>query len=92
MVEFSSILLWMAGNYPRIPGITLGLCLVHYLLMMDTHRLALLYVGTGWHLFRRALPFYSSIHHHFPVPIRSHTEETAATHKTDGVRDHHGQP
>jgi hypothetical protein len=32
----------MAGNYPRIPGITLGLGLVHYPLLLVTHRLALL--------------------------------------------------
>ena len=32
----------MAGNYPRIPGITLGLGLVHYPLLSVTHRLALL--------------------------------------------------
>jgi hypothetical protein len=32
----------MAGNYPRIPGITLGLGLVHYPLLSATHRLALL--------------------------------------------------
>jgi hypothetical protein len=32
----------MAGNYPRIPGITLGLSLVHYPLLSVTHRLALL--------------------------------------------------
>ena len=32
----------MAGNYPRIPGITLGLGLVHYLLRSTTHRLSLL--------------------------------------------------
>jgi hypothetical protein len=32
----------MAGNYPRIPGITLGPGLVHYLLRPATHRLSLL--------------------------------------------------
>ena len=32
----------MAGNYPRIPGITLGLGLVHYPLLPVTSRLALL--------------------------------------------------
>ena len=32
----------MAGNYPRIPGITLGLGLVHYLLLAATRRLSLL--------------------------------------------------
>jgi hypothetical protein len=32
----------MAGNYPRIPGITLGLGLVHYPLLPVTHRFALL--------------------------------------------------
>jgi hypothetical protein len=32
----------MAGNYPRIPGIALGLGLVHYLLLSATHRLSLL--------------------------------------------------
>ena len=32
----------MAGNYPRIPGITLGLGLVHYPLLPVTHRLSLL--------------------------------------------------
>jgi len=30
----------MAGNYPRIPGITLGLGLVHYPLLPVTHRLS----------------------------------------------------
>ena len=34
--------LTVAGNYPRIPGITLGLGLVHYPLWPVTHRLALL--------------------------------------------------
>ena len=34
--------LTMAGNYPRIPGITLGLGLVHYPLLSVTHRSALL--------------------------------------------------
>src|SRR5271169_1541179 len=33
--------LTMAGNYPRIPGITLGLGLVHYPLLPVTHRSAL---------------------------------------------------
>ena len=32
----------MAGNYPRIPDITLGLGLVHYPLWFVTHRFALL--------------------------------------------------
>ena len=32
----------MAGNYPRIPGIALGLGLVHYPLLPITRRLALL--------------------------------------------------
>lgn len=32
----------MAGNYPRIPGITLGLGLVHYLLLPATRQLFLL--------------------------------------------------
>lgn len=32
----------MAGNYPRIPGVTLGLGLVHYPLLSVTHRSALL--------------------------------------------------
>jgi hypothetical protein len=32
----------MAGNYPRIPGVTLGLGLVHDLLLPVTHRLTLL--------------------------------------------------
>jgi hypothetical protein len=32
----------VAGNYPRIPGITLGLGLVHYPLLPVTHRFALL--------------------------------------------------
>jgi hypothetical protein len=37
----------MAGNYPRIPGITLGFGLVHYLLLPATHQLTLL-VQSGW--------------------------------------------
>jgi hypothetical protein len=32
----------MAGNYPRIPGITLGLGLVHYPLLSILRRLVLL--------------------------------------------------
>ena len=32
----------MAGNYPRIPGIALGLGLVHYPLLLATHPLSLL--------------------------------------------------
>src|SRR5277367_345639 len=37
----------MAGNYPRIPGITLGLGLVHYPLLPVTHRFALLVQSGG---------------------------------------------
>ena len=37
----------MAGNYPRIPGITLGLGLVHYPLLPVTHRFALLVQSSG---------------------------------------------
>jgi hypothetical protein len=32
----------VAGNYPRIPGITLGLCLVHFPLLSATHQSSLL--------------------------------------------------
>jgi hypothetical protein len=32
----------VAGNFPRIPGVTPGLCLVHYPLLSVTHRSALL--------------------------------------------------
>jgi hypothetical protein len=39
--------LTMAGNYPRIPGVTLGLGLVHYPLLPVTHQSALL-VQSGW--------------------------------------------
>ena len=37
----------MAGNYPRIPGITLGLGLVHYPLSLAISRFALL-AQSGW--------------------------------------------
>jgi hypothetical protein len=36
-----------AGNYPRIPGITPGLGLVHYPLSLATHRFALLVQSSG---------------------------------------------
>src|ERR1700682_73899 len=65
----------MAGNYPRIPGITLGLGLVHYPLLSVTHRLALL-VQSG----RLAPPF------RFPGTERRTTcpSSDGATHDEDG--------
>lgn len=46
----------MAGNYPRIPGITPGLGLVHYPLSFATHRFALLVQSGGSAPRRRSNP------------------------------------
>ena len=73
----------MAGNYPRIPGVTPGLGLVHYPLLPGTHRLSLpLWSG------RSAPPPQTSrwsAGQHVPVPMALRAPKTDPASKTGGV-------
>ena len=74
----------MAGNYPRIPGITLGLGLVHYPLLPATHRLSLLVQS------RRLAPLAAASRgesdgQHVPVPMAPHATKTDPAPKTGGI-------
>ena len=74
--------LTMAGNYPRIPGITPGLGLVHYPLLPVMNRLALL-VQSG----RSASPLgvtHPRNGQHVPVPMRPHSTETGSARRPAG--------
>src|SRR5688572_23376714 len=79
----------MAGNYPRIPGVTLGLGLVHYPLLFVTHQFALL-VQLG----RSAPPSENrrSDEQYVPVPMVPPATKTGSAPKTGGIIDHRGRP
>ena len=80
----------MAGNYPRIPGITLGLGLVHYPLLFAPAGWPSWYSRAGRRL-RHSCPWRSD-EQHVPVPMAPRAAKTGSAGKTGGIIDRRGRP